>query len=589
MLKPKTLLRRLFQSYLLILLLSLIAISIFAISALKSIYFERTRSDLEDSALLVTRTLPDDITFANAPAINEFVNRTAGDLDIRVTVILRDGRVAADSDEDYLIMDNHADRPEVIDAMNGDIGSATRFSYTLGCDLVYVAIPLERNGAVVAVVRASDRLESIASVLRDKYIHVFLAALFIALAAAGLSYAVSRWINRPISELTRGARRYASGDLSYRLQSAGIEEFDMLADAMNAMARQLDNRFHTIMQQRNELEAVLSGMVEVVFAVDSGGHITEFNRAAVPFFMIDPNQVKGRRIQEVIRNTKLQRFVTTALARPETIEDEIVLHADGDRTLQAHGGRILNADGNIAGAVIVLHDITRIKRLEAVRRDFVANVSHELKTPITSIIGFVETLRDGALHDEKNGPEFLEIILRHARRLNSIIEDLLSLSRIEQDVRREGADMEQCTLRKVLESSIVVCETRAHERNIGVTLDCPDIGFRCNSALMEQAVVNLVDNAVKYSGDGGTVTVSGSREGDRVLVRVSDNGIGIPREHHERIFERFYRVDKGRSRAMGGTGLGLAIVRHIVNTHNGTITVESTPGKGSTFTISLPG
>jgi two-component system phosphate regulon sensor histidine kinase PhoR len=258
--------------------------------------------------------------------------------------------------------------------------------------------------------------------------------------------------------------------------------------------------------------------------------------------------------------------------------------------LQAHGTFIKDHDGKSFGALIVLNDITQMKRLENIRRDFVANVSHELKTPITSIIGFVETLSQGAIDDKENAGRFLEIIARHADRLNAIIEDLLLLSRIEgHEEDDSGVVKEASKIKSILSSALLICEPKASTKNIHLALQSPDeIKADVNAPLLEQAVINLVDNAIKYSEEGSHVRVEASAEGEEILIRVIDDGCGIPEEHIPRLFERFYRVDKARSRNLGGTGLGLAIVKHIVNAHGGIIEVESIPQKGSTFTIRIP-
>ncbi len=358
---------------------------------------------------------------------------------------------------------------------------------------------------------------------------------------------------------------------------------------MNSMADQLNRRIQTITSQRNELEAVLASMTEAVIAVDADERIMNCNHAAETLFGISLGVARGRTIQETVRNSHLQHFINSVFSSPVPLSEDIILQFQPDRFLQAHGTLLRDSGNRAIGALIVLNDITRLKTLENIRRDFVANVSHELKTPITSIKGFVETIRDGAMGDPATTRRFLEIILRHTDRLNSIIEDLLSLSRVEQESEHDSMPVETVRAEDLLRNVLQVCERKAREKNITIrTEHAEDIKFLGNSALIEQATVNLVDNSIKYSNPGSTVSLSIRRGGNEVSVRVEDEGIGIPEKHLPRIFERFYRVDKARSREMGGTGLGLAIVKHIVQAHNGHITVSSTPGKGSTFTIHLP-
>jgi two-component system phosphate regulon sensor histidine kinase PhoR len=330
-------------------------------------------------------------------------------------------------------------------------------------------------------------------------------------------------------------------------------------------------------------------MVEGVMAVDPQERVISLNAAAAALLAADPDQVKGRGLQEVIRNTDLRRFVTRALACDQPIEDDVVLRSDEERVLQARGTSLRDARGRPIGAVIVLNDVTHLRRLENIRRDFVANASHELKTPITSIKGFVETLLDGALHSPDDTERFLRIIARQADRLNAIIEDLLCLAKIEQTATAADVVLQTCRLRDVLQAAIGECVPRATERQIAIRLSCEaELLAQANPALLEQAVMNLLDNALKYSDPESEVHVEALRQGRETLIHVHDQGCGIEEEHLDRLFERFYRVDKARSRKLGGTGLGLAIVKHIVNAHGGHVTVVSSPGQGSTFTIHLP-
>jgi two-component system phosphate regulon sensor histidine kinase PhoR len=291
-----------------------------------------------------------------------------------------------------------------------------------------------------------------------------------------------------------------------------------------------------------------------------------------------------------VRHPDLQNFVTRALASSRQVDGEIILRDNGrDRLLQVRGTTLRDPQGKAFGALIVFNDVTRLRRLEQARRDFVANVSHELKTPITSIKGFVETLLDGAIREPDNALNFLQIIARHAERLNEIIDDLLSLSRIEQDSEQGKITLSHDPMKGVLHEAIQVCQERAAAKAIEIDLECPDdLAAEINSPLLSQAVVNLIDNAVKYSPPKRPVHVEAREEMGEVIILVRDHGPGIAPEHLPRLFERFYRVDGGRSRKEGGTGLGLAIVKHIAQAHGGYVTLQSAPGKGSTFLIHLP-
>ncbi|MHB8079203.1 MAG: ATP-binding protein, partial [Candidatus Krumholzibacteriia bacterium] len=346
-------------------------------------------------------------------------------------------------------------------------------------------------------------------------------------------------------------------------------------------------------RQRGEREAVLASMLEGVLAVDGEERVIVLNLAAARLLRVEIPRALGRPLGEVARNADLRRFVGGVLAARAAREGEFRLddpaRAGSERIMQAHGTVLRDGAGSGIGALVVLNDVTRLRRLETVRREFVANVSHELKTPITAIKGFVETLLEGEAKDRAETLRFLEVVARQADRLNAIIEDLLTLSRIEQEETGDGIALAATAVCGPLQAALLACEPLAREREIPVTLDCaPDLEARVNAALLEQAVINLVDNALKYSEAGRPVLVAAMRTAAGLEIRVRDGGCGIAREHLPRLFERFYRVDRGRSRRQGGTGLGLAIVKHIVKAHGGTVGVESAPGEGSTFTIVIP-
>jgi two-component system phosphate regulon sensor histidine kinase PhoR len=393
-------------------------------------------------------------------------------------------------------------------------------------------------------------------------------------------------LSRSLRRLQDGAEAFTAGDLDQRLFVADTTEIAAVAEAMNHMARQLGDRIGTIESQRNELESVLSSMVEGVLAVDLQENVISLNLAGAKLLNQDQTLALGRSIQEVGRHPQLTRMAQEVLAGGGPIERDIRLGTATDRWIQIHATGLVGEGDNPIGALVVMNDITRIRRLESMRRDFVANVSHELKTPITSIKGYVETLIENPPADQVDFDRFLGIINRQADRLNSIISDLLSLSRLEFN---GGIERQSLPLGPVLERILRDLVNRRPEVEKIVTLSL-DGGQRAeiNLPLFEQAVSNLLDNALKYSPAGSPVTLSCGKEGDEIYIKVRDTGPGIGAEHLPRLFERFYRVDKARSRQMGGTGLGLAIVKHITQAHRGRVTVTSELGVGSTFSLILP-
>jgi len=584
----KKLIRHLFISYLIILVFSLIPVMLLMIHAFREEYLRQTRHDLRIRISLFQHLLPERISYSGAERINRLCIEIGKETGTRFTVVLSTGKVIGESDGDYRKMDNHADRPELTAAFSGGEGSSIRYSYTLEKELMYLALPLLRHGTIVGAVRASMPVATIAGDLRVLYLRIAVMVVIVIVVMIVSGFGISRLITKPLKEIVTGVGNIADGDFTVRIAAESTYELEKLAEAINSMAAQLDERVRSLVEQRNKLEAVMSGMIEAIIVVDTEERVVEYNRATTDLFRLSGENLRGKHVQELIRNVKLERFIQVILEGNGFAEEEIPVHGEDDRVLQAHGTQFLDAQGNRIGAIIVLNDITRIKKLETIRRDFVANVTHELRTPLTSIAGFVETLRDGAVDDIENRYRFLDIILKHVKRLDNIIEDLLSLSNIEQQVDNRLVVFENNSLKDILVNAVSLCSVKAADKNITITLDCPDISVRSNARMLEQAVVNLVDNAVKYSDTGSTVTVRAQEKDGETVIEVIDTGCGIPQEHLPRIFERFYRVDKGRSRDLGGTGLGLSIVRHIVNYHGGRVSVDSSPGNGSTFTIILP-
>ena len=559
-------------------------------SALERFYCKQVAGNLEALALFSAEQVRDRFDTGNLNYLNDTAGKLGAKSPARITLILPDGTVAGESAKSREQMENHRDRPEVKVAIEeGRTGQSTRFSSSIRKVMLYVAVPVYRDNALVGVVRTAMPLLRMNEVLSGMEHSLLFGGMVILLLAALLSLFVSRRISKPLERIKQGAERFAAGDFSYRLHSLGSAEVGALAETMNQMAAQLEERLQTVSKERNQREAVLSSMVEGVLAVDTDGHIISLNKAASQFFNVfQPETAPGRSIEEVFRNVKLQRFVAEVLEGQETRECELVVQNNQTYYLQARGTNLLGMQNRRIGAVVVFNDVSRLRRLENLRRDFVANVSHELKTPITSIKGFVETLLDGAIKDPVEAERFLKIVAKHADRLNAIIEDLLMLSRLEQG-GKEGMELQKSGIGGLVNSAVEVCARRAAEKNISIAVECSEeLTAIVNPPLIEQALINLIGNAVKYSTDGKNIVVSACADNGGIVLSVKDQGYGIEKQHLDRLFERFYRVDKGRSRQEGGTGLGLSIVKHIAQAHGGTVSVQSRYGEGSTFSIFLP-
>jgi len=584
---------QLYFSYLLVTLLALVTVALFASRSIGRLVLEQTSEDLAARAELIRHEVQAAFRVDDPSALDPLCKEIGRASGTRITVILTDGTVIADSDESPQLMEPHGGpgRPEITQALDGDQGQSTRYSRTLQRSMVYVALPIHdpQSGEILGVLRTSVPLTSVRDALRAIRTEIAMGALGVAVLFAALSLVISRRITHPLEELQRGAAAFARGELGRRLPDFSPAEVGTVARAMNRMAEDLNARIQALTHQRNEQEAILYSMVEGVLAVDMDQKIVTMNNAAGRILRVDPTLAQGQGIQEMVRIPDLQRMVIQVLSQPETVEGQVTLHNGQERYLQIHGAPLRDARGTHAGAVLVMNDVTRLQRLERIRRDFVSNVSHELKTPITSIKASVETLEGGAIDEGPDAHRFLGMISRHADRLGAIIEDLLHLSRIEEDTESAEIPLERHEVAPVLHKAVQTCAARAEGREIRVRIECPDdLTAMINPTLLENAVVNLIDNAIKYCEEGASIEVGARSDGGEVAISVADEGPGIAPEHLPRIFERFYRIDKGRSRTLGGTGLGLAIVKHIAQAHGGRVDVQSQRGRGSTFTVFVP-
>jgi len=507
----------------------------------------------------------------------------------RITLILPDGTVLGESEEKPDLMEPHTGRPEIVQALQGQPATSLRYSSTLRQWMFYAAVPIRNGEQICAILRLSQPKESVDRRLRRQWLWIGLVAGFLAC----LGIVVGFWSERPFwrswKSLLEVGRRLAEGDYTTRINEQGPEDLRQLVRHLHQLAQLLQGRHRTLQAQESELQAILGSMSEGVLAVDSQGRLLCLNQSAAELLGLEGTGQVGRPLEEIMRHPELHRLVAEVLAHGEPVVGQLQLPGPPVRQVQLQATVLQAADGEQLGALVVLRDVTRLRQLENLRRDFVANVSHELKTPLTSIQGFVEALLDGALEDREQAERFLKIIAAQTQRLQNLLEDLLSLSRIEQEAETQQIRLEAGPIREVLASAVELCRPKAEEKQIPIHLDCPEnLQVPRNAALLEQAVVNLLDNAIKYSPESQPVHLQAFQEGQEVVIRVQDHGCGIPPEHLDRIFERFYRVDKARSRKLGGTGLGLAIVKHIALAHGGRVAVQSQVGQGSTFSIYLP-
>jgi len=509
---------------------------------------------------------------------------------LRITVVLADGTPIAESHDDPANMDNHASRREIAAAFAEGVGQEVRTSPTEGIRMVYHARRVEFAPGEFAVIRAAMPFEAVQREYRS---------LGGALAAAGgaslavtvlVIVLVSRHFAGQVSRLARGATRFAAGQLDHRIADPRSTELRSLADALNRMAEQLNQRMQMFQSQQNEVQAILQSMSDGVIALDLDQRVFNINEAAARLLSLNGRPAKGRLLHEVIRQPDVHRFV--ALAVEGHIPDQVEFDLGGETGVRVRltGEELRDAGGSVNGLLLLLEDVTQIRRLESMRTDFASNVSHELRTPITNIKGYVETLLEVGFDDAAQTRRFLTIVKQNSDRLASIVEDVLSLTRLEQPKAEDSLERHPAATRTLLAAVAAQFADTARQKSITLSIDSPEnLRADVQATLMEQAVGNLVSNAINYSPPGTSVVLRARQRDDGdVELAVIDQGPGIAGQHLDRIFERFYRVDKGRSRELGGTGLGLAIVKHIARAHGGRIEVDSAVGRGSTFTLIIP-
>jgi len=577
---------QLFISSIIIIIFAVLTFIWLIIRSVEDFYYIEKTNELKARAVLVSRIISNE-SLHDSRYLTKVCQDLGKDTSARITIISASGKVLGDSHEDSQRMDNHNDRPEIIEARETGMGTLIRFSHTLEQEMMYLAIPATTFQQLL-IIRISLPISSLQENITGIHRKVLLIGILISLLAGGISFVLSKRIANPLEVMGQSAEQFAKGNFSSKLPISNTTELNSLTSSLNQMAKQLNDRIQTIIQERNEREAILSSMVEGVLAVDTKEKIISLNKAVANLFHFKRESAIGKQIGSIIRNSDLTFFIEDVLAGKETLEKELTIsNTTNTYYLNISGAILYNESGNKTGAVFVLNDITRIRKLEITRKEFVANVSHELKTPITAIMGFTETLRN--VSDPNKKQQFLDILENHSNRLNAIIDDLLELSRIEQQEGLGDIHLELCPLRTVLESAAQDCGKASTDKNIAILIDCDEqLTEPINAPLLEQAVVNLLNNAIKYSDSGNQVIVSVQRKNDEVILSVQDFGIGIAPQHWNRLFERFYSVDKARSKKLGGTGLGLAIVKHIARIHSGNVSVHSEVGKGSTFSIIIP-
>ncbi|MBU4305152.1 MAG: cell wall metabolism sensor histidine kinase WalK [Candidatus Omnitrophica bacterium] len=582
--------RKLIFSFVLVISLSFGFIAFFLDKTLEENSLQDMRSSLLNQAVLIEhQIIPEKLNKADMDYFASLVHTLSNKIKCRITVIGPSGVVLSDSEETSeggSAMENHAKRPEVQAALRGEPGQEIRYSSTLRTDMLYVAVPVKDNGNIVGVLRLAVPLTNVQRTLSAFKKTVFAGLLFALGMALILSSLITAQTVKPVQRVLQASRRFSAGDFSRRIIYTAGDEIGELGATLNKMAQEIEDRMKETAQQRQQLTAMFESMVEGIIVVDKQSNIVSANPAVEKIFGFRRENVQGRFFLEAIRNNDIAGIIMEVLEQGVSLSREIAILLLQRKIFQVNAAPI-SENNAVCGCVVVVHDISEMRRLETMRRDFIANASHELKTPLTSITGFVETLLNGALEDKKHNRDFLLIIQKHAQRLNNLVNDLLSLSHLESKsiVLEKGNYNLHRQMEEILSGFKVQIDKKALDvknelpQSLMATVDREQIGH---------VFTNLIDNAVKFNKDNGFLKIYAEEEPDKIRITVENSGEGIPAKDIPRIFERFYRVDKARSHKLGGTGLGLSIVKHIVELHAGTVGVESTEGFGAKFWFTLP-
>lgn len=513
----------------------------------------------------------------------------------RLTFVRADGKVLGDSDQRPEQMDNHLNRPEIVSAAANGIGYITRYSDTLKENMLYAAIPVKNEAQeTTGFLRISMSLEQVGNSIRSLWYFLISGLIILFLIAGIVSYRIAKGITHPIEKMTKVAQQITNMNYQSRVPAYNNDEVGQLGQAINRMSESLQQQMARIQENERRLQGVMENMMSGIMMIDREERIMLLNPAAEYILGFSSQELLGKKYNEAKQQYEFTKLIQECIETQDPIRDEMVFYYPAERILDIHLSPIAQEDEEWSGVLIVIHDITAVRRLERMRSEFVANVSHELKTPIAAVKGFAETLLAGALNDKETAVSFLQIIFDESERLNRLIGDILELSKIES--KRIPMNFSPIYLPEFLERSLSVLRKEAEKKHIELSmLVDDDIYIEADEDRLRQIIINLLSNGIAYTHDGGKVKVrveplDMNADGDyeRLRLIVSDTGMGIPKKDLPRIFERFYRVDKARSRSSGGTGLGLSIVKHLVELHKGTIRVDSEVGVGTRFTIELP-
>ncbi|EAW0599978.1 PAS domain-containing protein [Listeria monocytogenes] len=578
-------------SFFILFFVVMVIVGIFSGELMKSTYLNMKENQLEDDAkiLLQTTNMENLDLDKDAATIQKSLDPLGEDIDARITVIDSKGDVVADTKKDPEKLDNHMNRPEVTDILKKgeSVGISIRESDSLGYSMLYVAVPVKHQSKTDGVLRISISLESVDAAVAKLWGNLALIFGIALVIIAAISVFIARKITRPVREIIEVSTDLANHKYDSRIHGKISGELQDLSISVNTLAESLETQMFEIKQNEQRLNAIVQNLVSGVMLINVDKQVIMTNRTM--YQILGEAEITGKPFYEVIKSFALSQLIEATFETKTIQQKEIILYFPREMILDASVSPILGENGEITGIILLLHDITQIRHLENVRSEFVTNVSHELKTPVTALKGFAETLLDGAMYDEMLLKKFLTIIKEESDRLHRLIMDILALSRIEQNPVPENVELVEVD--EVIEQSARTIFEMATEKNIQVIIPektIPSVTIETDRDKLQQILINLLSNAINYTPVDGKVEVKLIEQEAEVIIEVTDNGIGIPAKDIDRVFERFYRVDKARSRHSGGTGLGLSIVKHLVENCGGRIEVESQEEVGSTFRVTLP-
>jgi two-component system phosphate regulon sensor histidine kinase PhoR len=569
-------------SFVLVVIVSMGILGAYLVNSTRNSQLDNLRSQLENEARITAEaSLP--VFLVQGGDMDTLAKKLGNEINARVTIIALNGTVLGDSHEDPATMENHATRPEVIDALASGLGESTRYSTTLGEQMMYVAVPVANQSTIVGIARVALPLDAVASSVSQVTLIIILAIVVAAALVVVAAVLIGRATTRPFREITKASKGIASGELGQKIPVHGRDETGQLAQAFNEMSSNLDKLVGDISTERTKLQTVLANMADGVIMTDVEGNIVLANQATEKLFNFREKDVISKPLIEVVHDHEADEILKLCLKASQAQTGQFE-SAISKRFLRAIAVPIVG--GELTGALVLFQDLTEVKNVQTMRRELVGNISHELRTPIAGIKAMVETLRSGAMDDEEAAIYFLTRIENEVDHLTQMVAELTELSRIETG--RAELKMSPLNLNLLVEEAVAQLNTLAQRQQVTIATDLtPDLQIiKADNDRIRQTLTNLVHNAIKFNHPGGMVTISTKVDGESVIVSVSDTGIGISKEDLPHVFERFYKADKARP--TGGSGLGLAIAKHVVQAHGGSIWAQSEEGKGSTFSFSLP-